>query len=82
MTASSPMPAVDAAVAEVSSLRRLLKKTTQQQVRSKEELSAIKATAHAWFQSHKRSLNLADPTTLATVDVDLHEVNGGGGYPR
>jgi hypothetical protein len=68
MTASSPMPAVDAAVAEVEKLRRLLGKNKQAQVRSKDELLAIKATAHAWFQSHEPALKKADETTLKVME--------------
>jgi len=62
------MPAVDAAIAEVNNLRRVLGKSKQPQVRSKDELLAVKATAHAWFQSHQPALASANEAALKIVD--------------
>lgn len=43
---------VDAAIREVETLRKILKKTDTRQVRSNEERNLAKATALSWFNSH------------------------------
>ena len=44
---------IDAAIAEVERLRKVLKQQTSNQVRSEDEKQIIKATALAWFNNHR-----------------------------
>jgi hypothetical protein len=44
---------IDAAIAEVENLRRVLKRQTSTQVQSEEERQIIKATALSWFNGHR-----------------------------
>jgi len=54
---SSPSDVIDRAIGEVDSLRKLLKKGNNRQVRSKEERTIAKATALAWFHTHRADLS-------------------------
>lgn len=56
--------AIDAAIKELDSLKRLLKKHTALQVRSSEECSVIKAVCFTWFKNHR-------PIIVATLGDDL-----------
>lgn len=53
----SPSDVIDRAIGEVDSLRKLLKKGKNRQVRSKEERTTAKATALAWFHTHRAELS-------------------------
>jgi len=44
---------IDAAIAEVENLRKVLKQQTSAQVQSEEEKQIIKATALSWFNKHR-----------------------------
>jgi hypothetical protein len=63
------VPALEAAMAEADRLRRILKKTKAPQVRSSDERSLAKATASAWFVTHRPvvAANLSS-TNLQPVD--------------
>ncbi|MEX0750582.1 MAG: hypothetical protein WD359_07200 [Dehalococcoidia bacterium] len=52
----SPSDVIDSAIAEVDTLRKLLKRGTNRQVRSGEERSTAKAYALAWFNGHSKDL--------------------------
>lgn len=45
--------AFESALAEIESLKRVLKKSSTTQVRSSDEVAVIKATAYSWFNTHK-----------------------------
>lgn len=59
--------ALEEAIAEVDHLRRILRKRRAPQVRSTDERSLAKATASAWFRSHR--------PRVASVLTDLHLVD-------
>lgn len=59
---------IDAAVAEVERVRKLLKRSQHAQVRSNDEKLAVRATALAWFKSHKPRLGVLAGDELAAVD--------------
>ncbi|MBS1792103.1 MAG: hypothetical protein JST85_30635 [Acidobacteria bacterium] len=56
--------AIDAAIKEIDSLKRMLKKSSSQQVRSSEECSVIKAVCLTWFRNHR-------PIVEASIGEDL-----------
>ena len=61
---------LDEAIGSVDRLATNLRKEKNRQVRSATERSLIKATAHAWFHSHKTRLqNLCDAALLSAVDT-------------
>ena len=56
---SDATSALEAAIAEVDRLRRILRKARAPQVRSTDERALAKATASAWFVSHRPSVESA-----------------------
>lgn len=66
---SAAVPAVEAALRELERLRTVLKKSKAPQVRSSDETALAKATASAWFTTH-RSAVLAQSSGLPTDRVD------------
>src|SRR6266850_1563538 len=61
--------AVDDAIRDAEKLRQILGKNGTVQVRSGEEQTRIKATAHAWFNNRRNSVaTLFDSTDLKNVD--------------
>jgi hypothetical protein len=62
--------AVDAAVAEIDRLRKVLKRRQSLQVWSTEEKSLIKATALSWFNNHRKEAQTSlDSDLLDTSDT-------------
>ncbi|MCR9232185.1 MAG: hypothetical protein NXI29_14335 [bacterium] len=61
---SEAYEAVEAAMKDVDTLRRGLKKKTTKKVRSSEELALIKAVCHTWFKNHR-------PKVFACIEDDL-----------
>jgi hypothetical protein len=72
---ASATAAVEEAIAEVDRLRRILKKTRAPQVRSTDERALAKATASAWFVSHRRIVESGLSTfDLSPVDNSYREI--------
>lgn len=72
---ANPHESLDAALAEVKSLRRLLKRSGSVQVRSQDELSVMKATGMAWFNNHRPAVsNGIDPSVLSDVDEAFQDL--------
>jgi hypothetical protein len=66
---------VDEAVRSIDRLIANLKKDSSRQVRSGAERSLIRATAHAWFHSHRTQLEDAcDPSLLDTVGASFTSI--------
>lgn len=62
--------AIELALGEIDRLRRLLKKSSTAQVRSADECAVVKATALAWFNSHRGQIaSLVDTTLLRATDA-------------
>jgi hypothetical protein len=61
--------AVDAAIREVTSARKLVGDVKTKQVSGRETLSVLKSTAYAWFYTHRAKVTASD------ADQDLAEVN-------
>jgi len=65
----SPSDVIDRAIGEVDTLRKLLRKGNNRQVRSSEERSNAKAYALAWFNQHRTDLMpLAATSAFQSVD--------------
>lgn len=64
-----PRTSIENAIGEVDSLRTLLKKSTQAQIRSGEEKALVKATSIAWFRNHRKEIT-ASVTESDVVPVD------------
>lgn len=62
--------AVDASISEVMKARVFLSKIKSKQVSSIDALAALKSTAHAWFNTHRRAVAAGAPT------VDLGSADG------
>jgi len=58
--ASTPIEILQEATDSVDRLLKRLKKGRNAQVRSREELQIIKATALAWFNNYRANLDTAD----------------------
>lgn len=56
---TSAQSSVDSAIKEVDRLRKIVHKSKTKQIRSDDERQVIKATAHTWFNSHRKLLSLA-----------------------
>ena len=69
----SPSDVIDSALTEVDTLRRLLKRGANRQVRSSEERSTAKAYALAWFNQHSKSLSPLAQTPAFQVTADLYQ---------
>lgn len=67
MLASTPMNILQEAAEGVTRLLKLLKKSDATQVKSKEEQQIIKATALAWFNNYRPSLNIQDSDAVKAV---------------
>lgn len=66
--------AVEAALAEVSSLRKVLAKNRTPQVRAADERARVKAAALAWFNSHRPpAAQLLPAANLQPIDVIFKE---------
>jgi hypothetical protein len=63
--------AIDAAIREVDSARRLVNRVTTKQVSGAETRSALKSTAYAWFHSHRAKVT-ANGGNHDLVDVNRH----------
>lgn len=74
---STAQAAVDSALAEGERLRKTLGRNRDKQVRSDDERSIAKATALAWFGSHRKTLaNAVDDVTLQAVDDHYNAILG------
>src|SRR5689334_10797829 len=63
--------AVDAAIKEAKSLRRILAKGSSLQVHSNVETTLIASTALSWFNNHRSGMKLAlSESDLASVDAE------------
>ena len=66
---------IDVALNEIDRLRRLLKKSATAQVRSADECAIVKATALAWFNSHRGQVAAyVDAAILQGVDVTYRRI--------
>jgi len=61
--------AIDAAIREVSSARKLVAEVKTKQVSGRETLAVLKSTAYAWFHTHRAKV------TTCTGNHDLTDVN-------
>jgi hypothetical protein len=65
---------IDAAIAEVESLRKVLKQQTSAQVQSEEEKQIVKATGLSWFNNHRGVVEkFVGVDTLKPLD-DLYRI--------
>src|SRR5687768_5318521 len=60
----TPSEAIDAAIREVSRARSFVLKSKRKQVSGVDTLAALKATALAWFNSHR--------PIITTLDLDVN----------
>jgi hypothetical protein len=65
----SPLETIELAIKELDTLRKLLRKKKQKQVRSSDERLSAKATAQTWFKSHKPSID-GTQRNAALVEID------------
>ena len=68
---STAIDAVEAAIQEVAKARALVSKVRSKQVRTVDELAALKSTAYAWFKTH-RSIVQTHPSAVDLSEVDEH----------
>jgi hypothetical protein len=72
---STPHSTIDSALAEADRLRKLLKKKSTQQVRSTDECTIVKATALAWFNTHRMHIvGTVEEGALRAVDAVYRHV--------
>lgn len=61
---------IESAVAEATSLQKVLRRQNGNQVRSDDEKQIVSATAHAWFNNHR-------PTIIALLgDDQIKDIDG------
>lgn len=65
---------IDAATAELAKLKANLKMSKQVQIRSVGETSLMKATAHTWFNNHRKNLAFIGDEVLSAVDSRFHSL--------
>jgi hypothetical protein len=66
---------VSKALDDLDRARKNVKKITNRQVRNSDDRIMLRATAMAWFHSHRPTiLKSAEPTLLATVDGAYHTI--------
>lgn len=71
---AAPKEIIDRAIADSDRLKRILKKSKQQQVRASDERGLAKATASAWFSSYRPSIHgVVRSETFETID-DLYRI--------
>ncbi|HEY7313700.1 MAG TPA: hypothetical protein VH643_30400 [Gemmataceae bacterium] len=66
--------AIDAAIREVSTARSLVSKIRTKQVRGVDAIASLKATALAWFNTHRPAV-IAGNSNLDLVTADSHYTN-------
>lgn len=72
---NSAHAAIDIALGETYRLRRLLKRSSTAQVRSADECAIVKATALAWFNSHRHHVAAyVDTTILLRADNSYRKI--------
>lgn len=63
--------AVDASISELEQLRKVLKRKSTRQVRSSDEIVLVRATALAWFNSHRPTvISIVDEQYVEQVDIE------------
>ena len=67
--AASPVDAVERAIADVTTARRRVSRRKSRQITTVDEVDYLKSVAYAWFQSHRRAIDLA-VVGMAVADVD------------
>jgi hypothetical protein len=70
MQPSPPVEIIQEAADSVDRLLRLLKKSNNTQVKSREELQIIKATSLAWFNNYKGNLRIGEPGLAKAVEIE------------
>ena len=69
------LESIDAAMRELDSLRKSLKRTNSERVRATDDRALAKATALAWFNDHRPQMPaLPDPSMLLTVDDQYNHI--------
>jgi hypothetical protein len=70
-----PVAALDEAVNSLDRLRKRLTRSTATQVWASEELALAKATAQAWFHSHRPDVeHIKQKDMLRAIDSDYHDL--------
>lgn len=68
---------VDAAIREVDTLKKIIKKGTSKQVSARDEVSLVKATALAWFNNHYPGLKTSlGEETCIEANQTYHQLLG------
>jgi hypothetical protein len=67
----TPSDAIDAAIREVTTARSLISKISAKQIRGTDAIASLKATALAWFNTH-RPIVSAGASNLNLATADLH----------
>src|ERR1035437_5973675 len=70
MGKSTPIEVIQEAIDTIDRLLKFLKKTKTGQIRSKDELQVIKATALAWFNNYRNQLDTADINLIKEIEVE------------
>jgi hypothetical protein len=69
---------VSKALAELERVRKIVKQASHRQIRNVDDRDLLRATAMAWFHSHRPTVLIdAEPTLLAAVDDAYHVILGG-----
>jgi hypothetical protein len=68
---STPSEAIDAAIQEVSTSRSLISKIKRKQISGVDAISSLKATALAWFNTHRPAV-IANDLNIDLDAVDQH----------
>jgi hypothetical protein len=71
---------IESAIGELERLHKALRKKKTKQIRSDDERQIIKATAHTWFNTHRKPISLVlSNDELAGADKHYKQLLGAGG---